>query len=285
MTELLEAALRYMPRTIPLAAGTKRPSVGEGWPDWPATRESVTAWYAEHPDDNVGIRCGDINGNGLAVVDIDPRHGGAESHAALEADHGPLPATPTVLTGRDDGGTHHYYRAPAGLQSAINPLPGIEIRAERCQVVAPPSVHPDTGKLYVWDPAHPLIEAEIAPLPESLVRLAGFKGNPGPERDFADLVKRDPLHRIPSRTYVRVLAGLTPNLRGYARCPFHSGDNDPSLKVYERGGWRCYGPCDVGGRIYQFAGLLGGWNLPLTPADRREIRAELISIFAQELAA
>ena len=57
----------------------------------------------------------------------------------------------------------------------------------------------------------------------------------------------------------------------------------PSLKVYPGGGWKCYG-CELGGRIYQLAGLLGGWTLPLSKADRLEIRVVLQRIFAEELA-
>ncbi len=52
--------------------------------------------------------------------------------------------------------------------------------------------------------------------------------------------------------------------------------------MYDRGGWKCYG-CDAGGRIYQLAGLLGGWTLPLTKADRLEIRVVLQRIFGKEL--
>src|SRR5205823_12608944 len=37
MSELFDAALRYLPRTVPLIPGSKRPAI-EGWPDWPTTR-------------------------------------------------------------------------------------------------------------------------------------------------------------------------------------------------------------------------------------------------------
>lgn len=57
-----------------------------------------------------------------------------------------------------------------------------------------------------------------------------------------------------------------------------------SLKVYPGGGWKCYG-CGAGGRIYQLAGLLGGYPLPLTPSARSAIRAELWREFTEELGA
>ena len=43
---------------------------------------------------------------GRIVIDIDPRNGGADSIVAYVREHGPLPVTPTVLTG---GGGYHYY--------------------------------------------------------------------------------------------------------------------------------------------------------------------------------
>jgi hypothetical protein len=282
MSELLDAALRYLPRTIPIMAGDKRPSVGEGWPDWPATRASVTAHYAEHPDDGVGIR----TGNGLVGLDVDVWDGGDLALTRLERQHDKLPATPTVVTG--SGGRHHYFRGPRAVRSrnlrAIG-IDGIEIKAAGCQLVAPPSVHPDCGKFYVWHPAHPLIEREIAPLPNWIVQLAGLERNSSTTAP-ADLAGRDPLHRIPAECYVETLTGRTINRRGFVQCPFHGGGREfvPSLKVYPGGGWKCYG-CGVGGRIYQLAGLLGGWELPLTVSARRAIRAELIGIFAEELAA
>lgn len=281
MTELLEAALAYLPRSIPLAARDKRPSVGAGWPDWPATRESVTAHYAAHPDDNIGMR----TGGGLVVLDIDVWDGGDDSIAELEREHGKLPATVTSVTG--SGGFHKLYRGPRNLQSAnlrAIGIPGIEIKAAGCQIVAPPSVHPDTGRLYVWHPNHPLIEREIAPLPDWLAALAGVQADREPLK-ACELAKRDPLHRIPSTVYVERLTGRTINRGGYIACPFHGDGREaqPSLKVYPGGGWKCYG-CNVGGRIYQLAGLLGGWTLPLSRADRLEIRVVLQGIFAQELA-
>ena len=279
MSEILEAAIRYLPRTVPLHVRGKDPSVGRGWPDWPATRESVTAHYTEHPDANIGIRTGD----GLIGLDVDAWDGGDLALARLERKHGKLPATPTVVTG--SGSRHHYFRGPPTLRSRnlrTVGIDGIEIKAGGFQLVAPPSVHPDTGRLYVWDPAHPLIEREIARLPEWLVELAGFERSSS-TRDFAGLADRDPLHRIPATVYVPKLTGRPINRRGYVQCPLHGDGREwqPSLKVYPGGGWKCYG-CDQGGRIYQLAALLGGWTLPLSRTDRAAIRVALLEIFADD---
>jgi Bifunctional DNA primase/polymerase, N-terminal len=273
MNELLHAALSYLPRTLPLIPGTKRPAV-EGWPDWPATAESVRAWWGKHPEANVGVR----TGGGLTVVDVDLRHGGHLQLAELEREHGQLPPTPEVVTG--SGGRHIYFRAPRTLCS-VELAPGVEIKADGRQVVGPPSRHPN-GRLYVWHPAHPFIEREIAALPAWVVRLAGVERH-SERSDFADLAELDPLHRIPASVYVPTLTGRSIDRRGYVRCPFHSagGERTPSLRIYDHG-WKCYG-CGLAGAIYQLAGLLGGWTLPLSSPDRRAIRATLLDVFGAVL--
>jgi len=279
VTEILEAAVAYLPRTVPLAPGSKRPSVGEGWPNWRATSESVATHYAAHPDDGVGIR----TGNGLVGLDVDRRSGGFESLERLERELGPLPPTPEVVTGAE--GRHRYFRASPDIASSLI-APGLELKAAGSQLVAPPTHHPLTGRVYCWDPAHPLIEDEIAPLPDAWLEQLVSRAPADSGAELGDLAKRDPLHRIPSATYVERLTGRSVNRQGYIACPLHGGGRElvPSLKVYPAGGWKCYG-CDVGGRIYQLAGLLGGYTLPLTRSDRQAIRAELVREFAEELLA
>lgn len=279
---LIEAAHRYLPRTIPLFG--KIPAVGDGWPQWHATPASLAAWFAEHgdrDDANIGIR----TGAALIVIDVDPRHDGDLELDRLERQHGPLPASPEVLTG--GGGRHIYFRGPRHLRSRDlrhDNIHGVEIKAQGCQVVAPPSVHPESGREYVWHPARPLIEAEIAPLPNWLAQLAGCEPIADASR-AAVLAANDPLHRIPTVVYVPKLTGRQINHNGFVTCPFHKDGQErrPALKVYPAGGWKCHA-CGVGGRIYQLAGLLGGWTLPLTSVDRRAIRSELAALFAEELA-
>src|SRR5208283_6020579 len=102
----------------------------------------VTAWFRRWPNANIGIVTGKISG--LAVVDIDPRHGGSEALAALEDECAPLPSTVEVRTG---GGGRHLYFASSGesLRSRVALTPGVDLRAECGLVVAPPSIH-----AYAW---------------------------------------------------------------------------------------------------------------------------------------
>ena len=57
---------------------------------------------------------------------------------------------------------------------------------------------------------------------------------------------------IPTDAYVRALTGLTPDPAGKVRCPFHE-DRTPSLQLYDDGTWYCFGSCQAGGSIFDFA--------------------------------
>jgi hypothetical protein len=75
---------------------------------------------------------------------------GYEALDEMLAQHGPLPPTWVVRTG--GGGTHYYFVIPQGM--TISGTAGlrkhIDVRADRGQCAAPPSVHPETKQDYEW---------------------------------------------------------------------------------------------------------------------------------------
>ncbi|MGA2927192.1 MAG: bifunctional DNA primase/polymerase [Solirubrobacteraceae bacterium] len=263
--ELLDAAIAYLPRTVPLAEHSKRP-VPEDWLHWQATADSVQAWWRARPDSNVGIRCG----AGLIVVDVDPQHDGDRALADLEQAHGPLAPTLTVRTG--GGGQHAYYRGPRDLRTFL-PAPGVEIRAAGAMIVAPPSVHPHTGQRYEWTGGR-FDSRLIVPLPAWIAALAVERHeerSPTVLRAAAD----DPLRAIPASEYVPALTGREVDRHGYVQCPFHNGGRErtPSLRAYEDPdrGWRCYATsCGAAGDVYSLAARLRG--LDRTPGGREFVR-------------
>jgi hypothetical protein len=215
--------------------------------NWSATAESVRAWWSTHPSANVAIR----TGAGLAVVEVDPRHGGDVVLARLEGEHGRLPATPEVMSGGGGGGRHLYFRAPRGLASTN--IDGLEIKAAGEAVTAPPSRHPVTRRFYVWHPAHPLVPSEIAPLPGWLAALVPAK-RPKTQRQAG----QDVLQQIPASEYLPALTGRAVGRDGKALCPFHE-ERTPSLHAYEdpARGFYCFG-CRAGGSIIDFGARLYG---------------------------
>lgn len=146
---------------LPLRAGGKQPL----FPDWETHAtcdpDRITAYWTAHPGHNVGIATGPA---GLIVVDLDVAkpgkplpedckrcgaiHGAQMLTRLSVEDAGTVPDTFTVAT--PSGGTHLYFRQPAGLDRADQlgitkgSLAGlIDTRGWGGQVVAPGSSTPD----------------------------------------------------------------------------------------------------------------------------------------------
>lgn len=159
------AALGYLARgwsVLPVRPRDKRPLIAwERLQDEPPTEAEAGAWFARWPEANVGIVTGTVSG--LVVLDVDAAHGGGDSLAALERDHGPLPPTVEAVTG--GGGRHLYFRHPGSQTgSRIGLRPGIDLKGDGGYVVAPPSVHPN-GRRYAWRSGRAPAGLMPAPLP------------------------------------------------------------------------------------------------------------------------
>lgn len=155
---VLEHALRYAARglrIIPIAPGEKYPRGIENWEQL-ATRDETTIrdWYTgKYRNWGIGITGGQLRPDTwLFILDVDDRDGksGSDTLHELITEYGPLPDTVTVHT--PTGGRHHYYLSPIEIRNdASNRLgPGLDIRGEGGQVLAPPTIHPN-GKPYVED--------------------------------------------------------------------------------------------------------------------------------------
>lgn len=140
----------------------------------------IRTWWERWPDANLGVA---LPAN-LIVVDVDPRNGGAETWAALIAQHGPLPATVEAATG--GGGTHYVLALPdgvdpSGLRGTLGQ--GVDVKKLGGYIVVAPSV--TTGP-YAW--VRSPEDMEPATAPEwviGLLRAGGENGRrsePVPER-------------------------------------------------------------------------------------------------------
>lgn len=150
----------------------KRPRQGSrGFHEATTSEDRIRAQLAEHPDANVAIATG---ASGLVVIDVDGEAGEA-TLAKLEREHGDLPATVETITG--GGGRHLIYRAPEGrsVRNVQGPRgeralgSGVDVRGDGGYIVAPPSIHPETGQPYRWREGRGLDEIELAELPAWLV--------------------------------------------------------------------------------------------------------------------
>jgi hypothetical protein len=149
---MLRTALTLASRGIhvfPCVPRGKVPACEHGCKDATINADIIRQWWRTEPTYNVGIATGAQSG--VFAIDIDG--GNAEAQLArLEAQHGALPPTVEVITGRAEGGRHLYFRYPHDRpvgNSAGRVGPHIDIRGDGGYTLAPPSVHPG-GRAYAW---------------------------------------------------------------------------------------------------------------------------------------
>ena len=148
----------------------KTPATPHGCKDATTDPAQIAEWWGGGSTYNVAIG----TGNGLVVLDVDTDHDtgkfGDETLADLERQYGPLPETWTCLTG--GGGVHYYFQCddPA-LTVAVGFAPGLDYRGAGGYVIAPPSIHPTTGRAYEWEASSTPTSVPLAPLPDWLHRL------------------------------------------------------------------------------------------------------------------
>lgn len=178
---VIRQALRYARlglRIIPIAPGEKYPRGIDAWQKHATSDEhTILGWYRDqYADWGIGIATGQLRQDTwLFVLDIDehdPNQSGSDALHELTNEHGPLPDTVTVHT--PTGGRHYYYLSPVEIRNdAGNRLgPGLDIRGEGGQVLAPPTIHPN-GRPYIEDTEHGF-DTKPAHAPHWLIHLLTY---------------------------------------------------------------------------------------------------------------
>jgi hypothetical protein len=143
----------------------------------------IKGWWVRWTQANVGVVTG--RRSGIIVVDVDDKDAGSGSLSLrrLEAEHRPLPATLTAITGN---GRHLYFQHPKITDIRCNTGklgPGLDLRGDGGYVVGPPSKHAN-GRTYEWVDC----AAEIAAAPDWLLDLLTVEDVP--DRDVIPEGKR-----------------------------------------------------------------------------------------------
>ena len=153
--KLLEAALKYATKygwaVFPCSQKTKKPLTPHGCKDAKKTAGPIKAWWKKYPDASIGIATGSISNLLVIDLDVDEEKGldGVHEMTLWERDHGDLPETARVITGR--GGVHLYFTFDGINQNnRAGIMEGIDVRGEGGYVIAAPSIHPN-GTLYEWE--------------------------------------------------------------------------------------------------------------------------------------
>ncbi len=137
----------------------KHPHITEWQRKATSHEATIREWWSRWSDANIGCHA-----EGMIVLDKDPRHGGDESLADLIAAHGPLPDTPTILTG--GGGNLYLFDAGGATvkNNAGDLAPGLDIRTAGGLFLLPPSLH-RSGRHYEWELSSHPDDVPIAPIP------------------------------------------------------------------------------------------------------------------------
>ncbi|WP_100501942.1 bifunctional DNA primase/polymerase [Geodermatophilus chilensis] len=156
------AGLHVLPLAWPIASGcscgrrdcpspAKHPLTPHGKDDATTDIKRIGSWWAIWPEANIGLRPAED----VAVLDVDPRAGGAARLAELLAACGvQLPATLTANTG--GGGIHAWYQCPGPYRGRL--CEGVDIKSSSGYLVAPPSRHM-SGRSYSWATEVPITTA------------------------------------------------------------------------------------------------------------------------------
>lgn len=126
---------------FPCLENSKSPLTKAGFLDATTDSERISRWWSARPYANIGIAIPE----GEVVLDID------QMHSEYGLDIKKLQPTPFVITPRENGGRHFWYKIPTTVKvrPSTNIMPGVDVRSVGSYVIAPPSVHPN-GKIYEW---------------------------------------------------------------------------------------------------------------------------------------
>lgn len=146
----------------------KHPLTANGVHDASDDGDEVAFWWSRWPQANIGIAIP----TDVIVIDIDPRSGGEYTWTRLRA--GQLaPFTLTSMSGRGDGGRHHWLQHPGGTVTG-RLGPGVDVKKHGGYLCAPPSRHAASGQPYRWvNLAEPIavcpmwLEEHLRPAPVS----------------------------------------------------------------------------------------------------------------------
>lgn len=140
---LLDEALALAARgwaVFPCVPGDKVPRIKKGFLGASRTPSVLRRWWKSWPDANIGVATGPASGFWALDIDTFDEAGGDLTLAAMEREHGPLPATaPAQITGR--GGQHRLFKWTDDfkVRNRGKFAPGLDVRGDGGYILAPPS--------------------------------------------------------------------------------------------------------------------------------------------------
>lgn len=141
----------------------KHPRIKEWQAKATSDLATITIWWTNWPDANIGFP----TGNGIGVLDEDTKNDGPQSLERLQMQHGRVPDGPVCRTGSN--GRHFYLSDPEGaVKCGVgfmgSEYPGLDFRGPGGYVLLPPSNHV-SGGTYSWEVDSELGQCEIPAVP------------------------------------------------------------------------------------------------------------------------
>lgn len=186
----------------------KTPLVSNGFKGATLRERNIRILWERNPGAMVGIPTGEPTGAWVLDIDVhkDDEGNVIDGYAAvqaLEAEHGPLPATATAKTA--GGGEHRYFRHVPGVRNRGRLGAGLDVRGGGGYVIAPGSKTAEGGEYYWVDHDGPGIP-EIADAPEWLLALvlpkpapavvSEYSYAPGDNSLYVERAVSDELHKL-----------------------------------------------------------------------------------------
>lgn len=166
----------------------KHPRTIGGASDASNNTKTIKTWWRQSTDANIGWHLGRSH---AAAIDVDPRHGGDETWAAI-CDTQKLTQTNLDTVTADPtggGGTHIVYKLPDGVNPddlAGTLGPGVDVKKGNAYIVVAPSLHP-SGNRYEWEASSSPADVELRMIPQALLDLLLAEGISGGETiEFSD---------------------------------------------------------------------------------------------------
>ncbi len=155
---------------FPLGVRSKFPAIskelgGRGFYDATTDEVQIRKWWTENPNFNIGIRTGKISNLFVLDVDEDPAEG-KYGYRSLAKSRKKWDTVETLLVKTGGGGEHWFFTFPenSGLTQGVEFDSGLDFRNETGYIVAPGSIHPETGEAYAFANDLPL-----ATVPQALL--------------------------------------------------------------------------------------------------------------------
>jgi hypothetical protein len=162
----------------------------------------IDIWWRDYPNANIGTPAGVA----WFALDIDPRAGGDGTLFDLERRHTSLPHTLMSHTG--GGGNHQLWQLPpGGITNKASLGPGIDVQGFGSYIILPPSLHPDTGRPYLWDVVDGPEDLMPQPAPDWLLALVMQPAAPSPAVDAGGPIADGTRDNTLSRLAIRMARG------------------------------------------------------------------------------